>query len=70
MVVTQYQHIRPRVRQGSAVILSIILLQFKTSCLKGIYMFIYSSPLQTIWNHRRMQYTLFNLYKSEIALIL
>ena len=43
MVVTQYQHNRPIVHRGSAVIFGIILLQFKPSCL-GIYMFIYSSP--------------------------
>ena len=27
-------------------------------------------PYLTIWNHRRMQYTLFNLYRSGIAEIL
>ena len=71
MVVTQNQHIRPRVHRGSAVIFGIILLQFKPSCLKGIYICLFiAHPLQTIWNHRRMQYTLFKLYRSEIAEIL
>ena len=70
MVVTQYQHIRPIVHRGSAVIFCIILLQFKPSCLKGIICLFIGHPLQTIWNHHRMQYTLFNLYRSEIAEIL
>ena len=59
MVVSQYQPTRPRVHRGSAVIFGIILLQFKPSCLKGIYM--------SIWNHRRIQYILLNLYRTEIA---
>ena len=42
--VTWYQHIRPIVHLGSAVIFCIILLHFKPLCLNGIYMFIYSSP--------------------------
>ena len=36
---------QPIVHRGSGVIFCIILLQFKTLCSKGIYMFIYSSPL-------------------------
>ena len=42
---------------------------FKRHIYIGLCLFI-AHPLQTIWNHRMMQYTLCNLYRSEIAEIL
>ena len=72
MAVTYYQHIRPIVSaSGFSCYFCIILLQFKLSFKRHIiYVYFIAHPHLTICNHDRIQYTLFSLYRSEIAEIL